>query len=150
MFSWRKAQKVVVVNNERNLHCSFIPDTLSRIWYQISWCIWLTSCIYITRISDSNHYLSRLYGPNVLCDNGRWIHPRIGTVFSNTKTFIVSELSLIPFCISTQHRIPYSKSASSTTGRPIFLQHGFLDTDADWLISPVQSSLGKYISINGF
>ncbi len=45
------------------------------------------------------------------------------------------------------HRIPHGKGqpadSSVPYGKPIFLQHGFSTSDADWLISPSDRSLGK-------
>lgn len=45
------------------------------------------------------------------------------------------------------HRIPHGKGQSTDTstplGKPVFLQHGFSTSDADWLISPSDRSLGK-------
>ena len=47
--------------------------------------------------------------------------------------------------ILEMHRIPRSKSASSTSrvGKPVFLHHGLTASDADWVISPSDRSLGK-------
>lgn len=45
------------------------------------------------------------------------------------------------------HRIPHGKGQSADSsvpyGKPVFLQHGFSTSDADWLISPSDRSLGK-------
>ncbi len=43
------------------------------------------------------------------------------------------------------HRIPHGKNQSNDPNikrRPVFLQHGFLNTDAAWLILPSDLALG--------
>lgn len=43
------------------------------------------------------------------------------------------------------HRIPHGKGQSvdaGATGSPVFLQHGFMDSDAGWLLSSNERSLG--------
>lgn len=45
------------------------------------------------------------------------------------------------------HRIPYGRTALSRQKgpkRPVFLQHGLLNSDADWLINPTDRALGNY------
>jgi hypothetical protein len=44
------------------------------------------------------------------------------------------------------HRIPYGRTALSRQKgpkRPVFLQHGLLNSDADWLINPTDRALGN-------
>jgi len=42
------------------------------------------------------------------------------------------------------HRIPYPKGQNSgSTGRPVLIQHGFLESSADWVLNPSEESLGK-------
>lgn len=44
------------------------------------------------------------------------------------------------------HRIPAGRGKSATReprGRPVFIQHGFLGSSADWLIGPSNQALGK-------
>lgn len=43
------------------------------------------------------------------------------------------------------HRIPRGKGQSASGGafgRPVFIQHGFLGSSADWLIGPNDRALG--------
>lgn len=45
------------------------------------------------------------------------------------------------------HRIPYGRTALSRQKgpkRPVFLQHGLLNSDADWLINPTDRALGNH------
>lgn len=45
------------------------------------------------------------------------------------------------------HRIPHGKGQQANSnvppGKPVFLQHGFASSSADWVISPSDRSLGK-------
>ena len=43
------------------------------------------------------------------------------------------------------HRIPYGKDPATRhlKRRPVFLQHGLLNSDADWLINPTDRALGS-------
>jgi len=43
------------------------------------------------------------------------------------------------------HRIPYPKGRTSgpVTGRPVFVQHGFGESSADWVLLPSDKSLGE-------
>ena len=46
------------------------------------------------------------------------------------------------------HRIPYGRTVLSRQKgpkRPVFLQHGLLNSDADWLINPTDRALGNHI-----
>lgn len=43
------------------------------------------------------------------------------------------------------HRIPRARGQSASagpTGRPVFIQHGFLGSSADWLLGPNNRALG--------
>ncbi len=42
------------------------------------------------------------------------------------------------------HRIPYPKGQTSgpVNGRPVFIQHGFAESSADWVLLPSEKSLG--------
>ena len=45
------------------------------------------------------------------------------------------------------HRIPYGVNPASRTNRtkrPVFLQHGLFDSDADWIINPSDKALGSF------
>ncbi len=42
------------------------------------------------------------------------------------------------------HRIPYPKGQNSgPIGRPVLLQHGVIESSADWVLNPSEKSLGK-------
>ncbi|KAK4007766.1 gastric triacylglycerol lipase [Daphnia magna] len=51
------------------------------------------------------------------------------------------------------HRIPYGRTAISRQKgpkRPVFLQHGLLNSDADWLINPTDRALAFILADRGY
>ena len=58
----------------------------------------------------------------------------------------IHEITTADGYILQVHRIPYGRtsfSRQSQAKRAVFLQHGLLNSDADWLINPTDKSLGK-------
>ena len=47
------------------------------------------------------------------------------------------------------HRIPHGRKRKPP-GRPVFLQHGVLNTAAVWVLNPTEKSLGELICIFKF
>ena len=60
----------------------------------------------------------------------------------------VHQVTTLDGYILTLHRIPHGKS-NNGGGMPVFLQHGFIDSSATWIMNSPAESLGFMLADNG-